>query len=240
MVSRQWKRAPRGVGREVVAPRAGRNRSGMIRTSIGYTTIIVYTLTLTTPSHNPVVSLRQLGWAPPKGATEGRHRKGLAPVFFLGRDVTYSVTPFLLRTVFLFRWRRWRSGFRSYGKPRSCATGAPPKRDPSVAQGLSVAQRGGIKYSHVQLMDCFGGGGGMCAPPKRVGAPPKRVGAPPKQAPFGGAPGPAGWLGYTSLSRSSRSACTIAARSVGSISSGSGGWIPGGAGSLVVGCGIGL
>ena len=32
IVSRQWRRAPRGVGREAVDPRAGRNRSGMIRT----------------------------------------------------------------------------------------------------------------------------------------------------------------------------------------------------------------
>ena len=32
IVSRQWRRAPRGVGREAVDPCAGRNRSGMIRT----------------------------------------------------------------------------------------------------------------------------------------------------------------------------------------------------------------
>ena len=32
IVSRQWRRAPRGVGREAVDPRAGRNGSGMIRT----------------------------------------------------------------------------------------------------------------------------------------------------------------------------------------------------------------
>ena len=32
IVSRQWGRAPRGVGREAVDPCAGRNRSGMIRT----------------------------------------------------------------------------------------------------------------------------------------------------------------------------------------------------------------
>jgi hypothetical protein len=32
MVSCQWRRAPRGVGKEAVDPRAGRNRSGMIHT----------------------------------------------------------------------------------------------------------------------------------------------------------------------------------------------------------------
>jgi len=32
IVPRQWRRAPRGVGKEAVDPRASRNRSGMIRT----------------------------------------------------------------------------------------------------------------------------------------------------------------------------------------------------------------
>ena len=77
---RQWRRAPRGVGREAVDPHAGCNRSGMIRTP----RVRPPTLTAT----RAVVSIRRLArnLLPPSLLVGAQDGQVLDPQSSLGKE----------------------------------------------------------------------------------------------------------------------------------------------------------